>query len=280
VPLELAWERDGVRLAGLDYGGDGPSVVLLHGLAGYAGEWAETAGWLTERCRVVALDARGHGRSERRPADVSPGAHVADAVFAVERLGLGAVVVVGQSLGARTALVFAARRPDLVRGLVVADATPHGGDPADVVEADLAQLRTSLQRWPVPFASRDAAVEFFGGPSLSADAWADGLEPRDGGWWARVDIEVMVRTLREAASRSCWEDWERISCPALVVRAGDGSVSPSDAEAMAARGQDVRLVELPGAKHDLHLDRPADWRQALTEFVRSLGDGGGSAAAP
>jgi len=270
VPLEVVLERDGVRLAGLDYGGSGPSVLLLHGLAGYAGEWAETAGWLTEHCRVVALDARGHGRSERRPPDVSPGAHAADAVFAVERLGLGPVVVVGQSLGGRTALLFAAQRPDLARGLVLADASPGGGDEADAMEVDLAELDKSLGRWPVPFASRDAAVAFFGGPSLNAEAWAEGLEHRDGGWWPRFDIDVMVQTLREAVSRSCWEDWERISCPSLLVRAGDGSLAPGDARAMAARGQNVRLVELAGAKHDLHLDRPAEWRQALTEFVRSL----------
>jgi pimeloyl-ACP methyl ester carboxylesterase len=273
VPVELVWERDGVRLAGLDYGGDGPSVVLLHGLAGYAGEWAETAGWLTESCRVVALDARGHGGSERLPPEVSPGAHVADAVFAVERLGLGPVVVVGQSLGGRTALLLAAQRPDLVRGLVLADAGPAGADEADVVEVDLGRLEQSLRRWPVPFASREAAVEFFGGPSLNAEAWAGGLERRDGGWWPRFEIEVMVRTLREAVSRSLWEDWERISCPSLVVRAGDGSVAPGDAQAMAARGQHARLVELAGAKHDLHLDHPAEWREALTEFVESLGAG-------
>jgi hypothetical protein len=63
----------------------------------------------------------------------------------------------------------------------------------------------------VPFASREAAFEFFGGPSLNAAAWVDGLEHRDGGWWPRFDVEVMVRTLREANSRSYWGNWERIS---------------------------------------------------------------------
>lgn len=58
---QLLLERDGVRLAGLDFGGTGTRVLLLHGLAAHAGEWAETAGWLTTRCRVLALDARGHG---------------------------------------------------------------------------------------------------------------------------------------------------------------------------------------------------------------------------
>jgi len=90
--------------------------------------------------------------------DVSPDAHVADAAFAVERLRLDPVALVGQSLGGRTALLIAAERPELVRGLVVADASPHGGDDADVVEVDLAALEQSLRRWPVPFASRDAAV--------------------------------------------------------------------------------------------------------------------------
>lgn len=270
VASDLLLERDGVRLAGLDFGGDGPSVLLLHGLAGYAGEWAETARWLTERSRVVALDARGHGRSERFPADVSRAAHLADAAFAVERLRLGPVVVVGQSLGGQAALLLAAERPDLVRGLVVADAHPSGGGDAESHEANLVELGSSLRRWPVPFASREAAVEFFGGPSLNAEAWADGLEHRDGGWWPRFDVEVMVRTLREADSRSYWDAWKRISCPVLVVRAGNGIIPDADAQAMKDRGRDAKLVELVDAKHDLHLDRPAEWREAVSEFLDSL----------
>jgi pimeloyl-ACP methyl ester carboxylesterase len=263
-------ERDGVRLAGLDFGGDGPPVLLLHGLAGYAGEWADTARWLTERCRVVALDARGHGRSERFPADVSRAALVADAAFAVESLRLGPVVVVGQSLGGLAALLLAAERPDLVHGLVVADASPAGGGDPKATEAIVTELADSLRRWPVPFASRETAVEFFGGPSLVAEAWADGLEHLHGGWWPRFDVEVMVRTLRAAVSQPYWDAWERISCPALVVRAGNGIIPAADAHAMADRGRHATLVELVGAKHDLHLDRPAEWRKAVSEFLDRL----------
>jgi pimeloyl-ACP methyl ester carboxylesterase len=65
-----------------------------------------------------------------------------------------------------------------------------------------------------------------GRPSLTAEAWAGGLEQRDGGWWPRFDVDVMTRTLREAVSRSYWAQWERIACPTLVVRAGAGSLSP------------------------------------------------------
>jgi pimeloyl-ACP methyl ester carboxylesterase len=264
----LAWERDGVRLAGVDFGGEGPPALLLHGLAGHAREWAETAGWLRERCRVVALDARGHGASERLPADVSPAAHVADAAFAIERLGLEPVAAIGQSLGGRTALDLAADRPDLVRALVVAEASPAPGD--DDAEADVAALAASLRSWPVPFPSREEAVAFFGGPSLRAEAWADGLERRDGGLWPRFDVDVMARTLRQSAALDRWPAWERIACRALVVRAREGHLSAEDAQAMAERGRDVEVVEVEGAGHDVHLDRPAEWRAAVRRFLDRL----------
>ena len=97
-----------MRLACHELGGAGSPVLLLHGLAGYAGEWSQTAEWLSERHRVVAFDARGHGRSERFPRDVSYAAHVADAAYVIERLELSPCTAIGQSLGGLTALLLAA----------------------------------------------------------------------------------------------------------------------------------------------------------------------------
>lgn len=185
---------------------------------------------------MVALDARGHGRSERAPSDVSRDAHVADVSFVVERLGLCPVIVIGQSVGGLTALSVAARRPDLVRALVLVEAR-------------------------------------FGGP-VAAEAWAAGLEQRDDGWWPRFEVEVMVRTLREALSAASWEEWKRISCPTLIVRAGNGLIEPDVAQKMLERLPTARLVELRDAAHDLHLDQPDAWRQTLGSFVESLGGGG------
>lgn len=169
MPEDLVLHRERDRIAGLDFGGAGRPVLLLHGLAGYAGEWRSTAEWLTERSRVVALDARGHGASERRPSDVSLDAHAADVAYAIERLDLAPAVVAGHSLGGQTAILVAANRPDLARGLVVVDADPGEGDRRTVAEVD-----AWLNEWPVPFASREAAMDSFGGSAERASAWADG----------------------------------------------------------------------------------------------------------
>jgi pimeloyl-ACP methyl ester carboxylesterase len=267
--------RGGVLLSVRDFGGAGAPVLLLHGLAGHAEEWAETASWLTREHRVVALDARGHGRSERVPADVSRAAAVADAAVVVEELGLGPVVVVGQSVGGLTALSLAARRPELTRGLVVVDASPPDGseDPEAAGRAIAGALRT----WPVPFASLEDARTFLGerfGGELAAGAWTRGLEQRDDGWWPRFDVDLMARTLRGNIAEPGWPDWERITCPVLVVRAGNGVVDADVARTMVERLPGAVLVELPDAAHDLHLDRPGEWRAALTRFLRSLGQTG------
>jgi pimeloyl-ACP methyl ester carboxylesterase len=213
--------RTSCALACRDFGGAGPEVLLLHGLAGHADEWAQTASWLTGRCRVVALDARGHGHSERLPSDVSRDALVADAAFVVERLGLRPAVVVGQSLGGLTALSLAARRPELVRGLVLVEASPDGGGPE--VEDAVSAFTAALREWPVPFASRAEAEAFFTerfGGRLAGEAWASGLERREDGWWPRFDLAVMARMLRAAIAEPSWDEWERVACPTLVVRAG------------------------------------------------------------
>ncbi len=274
---EAAWHRvlrDGCPLACRDFGGAGPPVLLLHGLAGHAEEWAPTARWLASRAHVLASDARGHGRSARTPADVSPEAHVADAAFVLERCAGGPAVLVGQSLGGLTAISLAARRPDLVRALVVVEASPAGDGAA--ADGAAAAIGEALRSWPVPFASREAAFAFFldrFGSRSAAEAWTSGLQPQADGWRPRFEIEVMVRTLGAARARARWDDWERIVCPTLVLRADRGFVDAADAEAMARRQTRAHVVEVPDAAHDLHLDRPAEWRRVLTGFLDSVAVG-------
>jgi pimeloyl-ACP methyl ester carboxylesterase len=268
MPKWLYLDRAGVRLAVADFGGSGSPVVLLHGLAGHAEEWAETAAWLREKRHVFALDLRGHGRSERAPHDVSLSAHIDDVAAAIQCIGTP-VALVGHSVSGIIAIVVAADRPHLVAGLVVSDASAAGGDALSAASA-ADDLRESLGRWPVPFGSREEAIQFFGGPSVAASAWTEGLEEREDGLWPRFDIDVMVRMLREIDSRSHWDTWERISSPTLLVRAGNGLLSTEDAGAMAERLPLARLVEVPGARHDVHLDRPEEWRRALSRFLTEL----------
>ena len=117
--FEERWsDARGVRLRWFE-GGSGPTVALVHGYGGAASNWVLVAPRLAERYRVIVPDLPGHGGSSPLPGPperVDP--------YSERLAGLldGPAVVVGHSFGAVVALRLAARRPELVRGLVLAGA--------------------------------------------------------------------------------------------------------------------------------------------------------------
>ncbi|MGW1892362.1 alpha/beta fold hydrolase [Streptomyces sp. NPDC002004] len=259
--LERTVQRDGVRLSCRDWGGTGSPVVLLHGLAGHAGEWDDLAGALSRHYRVVAVDQRGHGSSERHPRDASRDAYVADVVAVVEQLDLHRPTLVGQSLGGHTAMLTAAAHPELVGALVLVEAGPGGPNPS--VQDEISAL---LEAWPTPFPSRRAAADFFGGGPVG-EGWAAGLEQRDDGWWPRFDREVMVASLTENARRSFWDEWTRISCPTLAIWGQRGIIPQQEVDGMFQQQPEMVALSIPGAGHDVHLEHPDILQQALRDFL-------------
>lgn len=310
--------RGGVRLSVRDWGGDGAGVLLLHGLAGHCGEWDGLARSLRrDGYRVLALDQRGHGRSERAPADVSRKAYVDDVLGVVEEFGRDeggdgvgrgsgdgrgfggpdgdgdrdgrgyggpdghgsrdgrgyeggygrgerGFVLVGQSYGGHAALLAAARRHPRIAGAVLVEAGPAGSTPEDV-----AGVAGWLRGWPVPFAGREAAVSYFGGGAVG-EGWASGLERRDGGWWPRFDAEVLAASLDENAVRSWWEEWDAVDVPLLAVLGQHGIIDAEQWDGMAGRQPALRGVCLPGAGHDVHLERPEEVYGAVVAFLREV----------
>jgi pimeloyl-ACP methyl ester carboxylesterase len=256
--------RPGAIIHYLDSGGSERPVLLLHGLAGHAGEWLATMRHLFPRCRTVALDQRGHGRSTRMPHDLSRDAFVDDVATVIGAAALEKpVVLIGQSMGAHTAFLTAARYPDLVSHLVMIEGDIGGGD-----DEELAGLRKALASWPVPFPTYDSAMQFFGGNNEPGRAWANGLEQRADGFWPRWDIDVMVRTMAPVFARESWPEWESLPHPTLLVLGQTGSIDPGRVDRMLAVRPATRRVTIAGAGHDVHLDQPQVWLHALDEFLR------------
>jgi pimeloyl-ACP methyl ester carboxylesterase len=250
---------DGTRVAYAVQEGAEPTVVLLHGLAGSGRELLPTARALVGR-RVVLVDQRGHGRSTRRPVDLSRRAFVADVVSVVEAEAAGPVDLVGQSMGAHTAMLVAAARPDLVRRLVLLEGDQGGGTP----ESHRA-LGDFFRSWAVPFADRAAALAALGDGPLER-AWVDDLEEGPDGLRPRFDADVLQATI-EAVGVPRWAEWESVTAPTLVVWAEGGMFTAEQQDAFVAHGRTVTRVDLDGGSHDAHLDAHDAWIAALAPFV-------------
>ena len=253
-----------LTLAYTDFGGTGSAALLLHGLAGYADEWRSTANWLTGIHHVFALDQRGHGLSDKPPTGYSRDEYVEDIVGVIEGLQLRPVVLIGQSMGGLNAFLVAARRPDLVRALIVAEATPA------IDRFAQRQIAKLLRAWPVPFRSRKDAETFFGGDTSCARSWAEGLEKRADGYWPRFRTENMVASLADVATRDYWIEWQRVQCPTLLV-SGELSATPKhDLIEMTQRLTLCRHISIANAAHDVHLEQPEVWREIVQSFLQPL----------
>ena len=261
------FDRDGTQLAMADFGGRGRPVLFLHGLAGHSEEWTDTASWLSESHHVFALDLRGHGRSERTPTDLTPGALLEDALAALVRIGEPAIVV-GQSLGGFISILAAAARPELVRALVVVEASPQAMNEEEGATV-AAEVEQKLRAWPVPFRNEQEALGYFGGPSVAATAWVAGLESREDGLWPRFEVDVLMEVLRQNLRVSAWDACRMIECPVLIVRGERGSLSEIEVQRMVEALPAAQSATVAGG-HDVHLDDPSGWRGALTRFLDSV----------
>src|SRR3954451_16746560 len=272
----------GVRLAAWEFGDPpktdpatdglgeterGPGVLLLHGLMGRASHWAYTARWLSERHRAVALDQRGHGQSDKPPrSSYAREAYVEDAEAALEQLGLGPAVLIGHAMGALTAWQLAAKRPDLVRGLIICDMRASA-----LGSASQREWENWFKAWPVPFTPLADVRKWFGEddpwverPTPSrGEFYAEAMQESPDGWRPVFEPEQMLKSRETWVYDAHWEELTQVRCPALVVRGLDGELGRGEAQEMVRVLPFGEYAEVADAGHLVHHDQPEGWRVAV-----------------
>jgi pimeloyl-ACP methyl ester carboxylesterase len=111
----------GTKLAFEDRGAGKPTFVFVHGWACDRSFFAPQAEHFARRHRVVSVDLRGHGESDKPPGQYPIGAYADDIAYIIEQLGFGKTVAVGHSMGGVTVLQLAAAHPDCVAAIVMVD---------------------------------------------------------------------------------------------------------------------------------------------------------------
>ncbi|MCS7207822.1 MAG: alpha/beta hydrolase [Dehalococcoidia bacterium] len=272
-PTDRWIDLRGLRFHYLDWGGEGlPVMLCLHGVAQNAHMWDFTALALCTRYRILALDQRGHGDTSWAPdGDYSLDAFVADLDAFVNALDLRDITLVGLSMGGRNAFVYAARYPQRVRTLVVADTGP------EVNRAGTDRIGRFMASADV-LDSFDAFVERTKRYNPLRPEWLIRGSLRhnlkqlpDGRWTWKYDPALRdptQRIRRMAPSDTLWEAWRALRCPVLLVRGAESDVlAPHTAQEMAKALPHCQLVTIPQAGHLVPGDNPPAWEQALTAFL-------------
>ena len=255
------------RLHRRTVGGDGPPVVLLHGLLGQGKNLATAAAALAARGhRVTSLDLPGHGRSPWTGRLDYPS--LAEAV-ARELEDLAPVALLGHSLGGKTAMQVALRRPELVSSLVVVDIAPvaYGGGHSEhtrhlrVMRAlDLAALGSR--------AEADAALAVEVDDERVRGFLLQNLAREGDGWAWRADLDVLARDLEQVAEFPVPDGTPAYEGPVLWIAGGDSPyVRDAHRDRMTALFPRARLVRFKGVGHWVHSEVPELFVETVARFL-------------
>jgi pimeloyl-ACP methyl ester carboxylesterase len=251
--------------------------VLVHGLASNARLWDGVAEYLHGLGHtVVAIDQRGHGRSDAPDTGYDLETAVADLLALIDTLELRRPVLVGQSWGATVVLELAWRHPEAVRGLACVDGGVVDLSQSYPVWEDCLAKLTPPALDHLTLADLEARIRK-GVPHFSDRAIAAYLDC----FRARADGTIEARLTRSrhlSILRSLWEHrpsarWTTLKTPTLLMLADSGdearTASKRRAEAVAlAAGGKLRSTWFAPGHHDLHLEFPLRVGDLLATAVR------------
>jgi 2-(acetamidomethylene)succinate hydrolase len=266
----------GHNLRYYEWPGTGTNLVLLHGSGSYGLQWEWVADNLSERFHVYALDQRGHGDSGRPDGEYSAEEYAEDVHEFVETLGLGRIVIAGNSLGGRVAQVFAAEhKQQCSAAILLAVHLSNFYHDRERMAAVLKSACTMLNS-PTEFASREEAMAYLKGSRGERETEASlnhridhNMHKAGSGYRVKYDtvrvaqgLAHMAKDLRAYAAR--------VECPVLVTRSTvDSELSPEQAAEIAGLWRNGRAVDVEGG-YLLYIQNPKGTAEAITTFVDSL----------
>jgi esterase len=272
LPREGDVTVDNMRLHYLDWGGNGPPIVFLHGGALNAHTWDLVCLALRDDYRCIALDQRGHGDSDWSPtADYSMGAQLADTKGFVDAMGLDKFILIGMSLGAINSLCFAISHPERLTNLVIIDAGPEMRRPGS---SRIRDFVNGVKDTVTIEGIIEKALEFNPrrDPVILRRSLMHALRQQPDGTWAwkydRRRFQVLDQEKHQAERAKLAEGLSRIACPTLIVRGGESDVfHEEDGIRLAARLPDGKFVTVPRAGHTVQGDNPKDLVAELRGFL-------------
>ena len=245
-----------------------PPILLLHGITSFGRTWDWIVPTLAERFRVLRLDFRGHGQSDRAPGEYSVAGYVSDAVAAMEQAAGRPCVVMGHSLGGATTAALAQRHSALLTGAIMEDPPLGPTKPSEVMSLEgnslldgfrlMRQSIPALQESKIPLETLigvlSASPDTTGTSTFGEKLHADGISTMAGSL-LEADASVLDPVL-SGTIEAFLDPALPFGVPSLILAADpskpDAVANPAAARHYAEKSPDVDVVIVEGAGHLIH----------------------------
>jgi pimeloyl-ACP methyl ester carboxylesterase len=279
-PKMIKANGDGIKIQLAVWGKKGKQILCVHGITANSRFWDCLVSALMPHHRVMAMDLRGRGLSDKPSTGYSIQHHCKDILALMHDQGLERFVLMGHSLGAFISLVFAAQYPQKVDRLILVDG---GGKLSETQMAKVfAGIKPSLDRLGQIFTSIETYLsQMKQAPYLQP--WNSYMETYfryevenvKGGVRSRVHpkhIEEEAKNLGKVDPRKFYA---KVTCPTLILRATKGMLAEDDlllpedvVEPMVREIPNAKRVDVEGTNHYSILFQPNSKRdQAILKFL-------------
>jgi len=269
---------DDLRFHYRDWNGYGWPILLMHGLSSTSHIWDLVAPLLSDAAQTVALDLRGHGRSDKPDCPYTFNEVGGDVVGVLDELHFEHPVLVGHSYGANVALWVAATHPERIGGLIMID----GG----LTNMGAISWQDTLQRLTPPKLDGVPIDEFreriiqntpqgLISPAVEASILANFEIDAENRIHRRLPVEYHLRILRAMWEQRLTDLYDKVTCPTLILptrRAGDEAHGLAEKEKGVAEAErlieDVEVVWLEDTIHDAPVHRPHLVADEIKRFIK------------
>lgn len=281
-PIMKKTKGHGINIQVAIWEGAGKEILCIHGLTANCRFWDCLANALSPHHRVIAMDLRGRGLSDKPPTGYSIDSHCKDVLALMDDLGLERPVLMGHSLGAFISLVFAAQTPQRVDRLILVDG---GGKLTETQMAKVfAGIKPSLDRLGKIFHSfEDYISQMKQAPYLQP--WNPFMEKYfqyeveevEGGVRSRVHPKHIEEEAQNLGKVDSTQFYQEVISPTLILRATKGMLAKDDfvlpedvADRMVHEMPRAKRVDVEGVNHYTILFQPDEKRdQAILHFLKA-----------
>jgi pimeloyl-ACP methyl ester carboxylesterase len=271
-----------IRLHYLEWPSDGPPMVMLHGTGLCAQVWAPIAQALSSRFRVLAMDLRGHGASDKPQGQYRWEQVAGDLPAFIDALELDNVMLVGHSRGGGVSVFGGAQRPERLSGIVLIEPTISFGPRPGSISADGRNVNPmaerALKRRPV-WASREEIFQSYHTRDPFKSWREDTLQAYiEGGTRVMEDGKVELQCAPQVEAQfyygdipSCMIDRvSHLKCPLLLVTRDSNHPFVLDSPVMQTLKNNAptfRHILVPHTSHFVPEEQPDAVVSAICEFM-------------
>jgi N-formylmaleamate deformylase len=254
-------ETNGIKIHYTRTGGSKPPLILLHGLTANGACWTALAHALEGEYNVIMPDARGHGKSSAPDHGYRYEDHANDVVGLIKAMRISSPVLLGHSMGGMTAAVVASRKPNLLRGLILADPTFLSPElQREIFESDSADQHRQMLNKSLDELMAEARRSRRDRSSQTLDLIAR----------ARLQTSISAFDVLMPPNPDYMQLVSAIDVPSLLVIGDAGVVSPAMAAELQRVNPRIHVEQIPEAGHGVQYDQPDRFANVVKSFLCSI----------